>query len=205
MTEKAPIFDDIYQDYLERIGRTDLAGLAERLGGRFENDGIALPFFNRLYRVTPEGVFDPKGRRPSHTVSVILCQYILLCPNEPPPSEEWCSYRDFKDAAPFVSGFLNTAENPIAFHYGGRVEDLERACLDFGGYRPDIEMSYNLSLRIPALPRVPVWLLFNDADDEFPASCSLLFEERAEKYLDMESLAMICLWLAHCMTEDVDF
>jgi hypothetical protein len=34
-------------------------------------------------------------------------------------------------------------------------------------------------------------LLFNDADEEFPARCTVLFEKRAEHYLDMECLAMV--------------
>jgi hypothetical protein len=34
-------------------------------------------------------------------------------------------------------------------------------------------------------------LLFNDKDDEFPAQCSVLFERRAQKFLDMECLAMV--------------
>ena len=33
-------------------------------------------------------------------------------------------------------------------------------------------------------------VLFNDADDEFPAQCSVLFERRAENYLDAECLAI---------------
>jgi hypothetical protein len=44
------------------------------------------------------------------------------------------------------------------------------------------------------LPQVPILLLFNDADEEFPAQCLLLFERRAEKYLDMESMAILA-WL----------
>ena len=39
--------------------------------------------------------------------------------------------------------------------------------------------------------RVPLLLLFNDKDDEFPAQCSALFEKRTEKFLDMECLAMV--------------
>jgi hypothetical protein len=46
------------------------------------------------------------------------------------------------------------------------------------------------------LPRVPLLLLFNDADDEFPAACSVLFERRAAGYLDMECLAMLGMQLA---------
>jgi len=34
-------------------------------------------------------------------------------------------------------------------------------------------------------------MLFNDADDEFSATCSVLFEQRAENYLDPECLAMV--------------
>jgi hypothetical protein len=41
-----------------------------------------------------------------------------------------------------------------------------------------------------------VLLLFNDADEDFPASCSVLYERRAERYLDMECLAMLGMMLA---------
>lgn len=34
-------------------------------------------------------------------------------------------------------------------------------------------------------------MLHNDADDEFGAECSVLFERRVENYLDMESLAIV--------------
>jgi hypothetical protein len=38
-------------------------------------------------------------------------------------------------------------------------------------------------------------MLFNDADMEFAAQCMVLFERRAEKYLDMECLAMVGMLL----------
>jgi hypothetical protein len=34
-------------------------------------------------------------------------------------------------------------------------------------------------------------MLYNDTDDEFAAKCSVLFERRAEAYLDAECLAMV--------------
>jgi len=43
--------------------------------------------------------------------------------------------------------------------------------------------------------KVRVLMLFNDADDEFAAQCAVLFERRAEKYLDMECLAMVGMLL----------
>jgi hypothetical protein len=51
-------------------------------------------------------------------------------------------------------------------------------------------------LGIDVLPKVPSLLLFNDKDDEFPAQCSVLFEKRADKFLDMECLAMVGMLLS---------
>jgi len=50
-------------------------------------------------------------------------------------------------------------------------------------------------VQFPALPKIPVLMLFNDADEEFPARCRVLFERRAENYLDMECLAMVGMLL----------
>jgi hypothetical protein len=41
------------------------------------------------------------------------------------------------------------------------------------------------------------YLLFNDAEEGFPAQCTLLFGQRAQNYLDMESLAILGGTLAH--------
>jgi hypothetical protein len=38
---------------------------------------------------------------------------------------------------------------------------------------------------------VPLLLLFDDVDEEFPAQCKVLFERRSEHYLDPECLAII--------------
>jgi hypothetical protein len=40
-------------------------------------------------------------------------------------------------------------------------------------------------------------LVFNDADDDFPAATSVLFEKRAATYLDAESQAI----LGHALTQ----
>jgi hypothetical protein len=48
---------------------------------------------------------------------------------------------------------------------------------------------------------VPLLLLFNDEDEDFPAQCSLLFQRRAEKFLDMECLAIIGWLLADSLTQ----
>jgi hypothetical protein len=76
------------------------------------------------------------------------------------------------------------------------VEDLRRASAALGGQPGDLPVACNLIIRFPALPKVPLLMLFHDRDEDFPAHCSLLFQERARAYLDMECLAMLGMVLA---------
>jgi hypothetical protein len=137
---------------------------------------------------------DSSGKEPIHSVKVVLCQYLLHAPAVEPEEKDWVSYKDFKDASPFVGGFQNNTEKALAKNFAGRLETLRRACLRLGGRDPGLGWGYQLSMEFDPLPQVPILLLFNDADEEFPAQCLLLFERRAEKYLDMESMAILA-WL----------
>jgi hypothetical protein len=157
---------------------------------------ITIPFFNDTFSVTPENIVDHKGTRPPHSVCVVLCQYLLLSPDQPDEDRQLVTYRDFKDAAPYVQGFDNTARKPISRAFTGRRDALESGCRHLGGTPCDIGISCDLSYIFEALPRVRIYLVFNDADEDFPADCSLLFEKQAARYLDMECLAIIAMVLA---------
>ena len=93
---------------------------------------------------------------------------------------ELCQHRGAGDRAAFT----------------GRPGALHQAAAGLGGQAPTDSFPHDLALAIPALPKVPLLLLFTDADDEFPAACSVLFERRAAAYLDMECLAMLGMQLA---------
>ena len=184
-------FENIYRDYLKEISEVDLDRVKDRLGITTDNGEAVIPFFGIPYRVSGEGVSDLKGLRPSHSVSVVLFKYLLMCPDDPPGESEWITYKDFKDALPFAGGFLNNAEKPIGGTFSGRLADLQQAGAKLSGHRVETEVRSDLVLWFDALPKVPLLLLFNDRDEDFPAQCTLLFERRAENYLDMECLAIV--------------
>jgi len=194
LEQKASIFEQIYQDYLAQLGQVDLQNIANKRGTEMKGDSILVPLFGQLYKISPKGILDPSGKEPIHSVKVVLCQYLLHAPATEPEGEDWVSYKDFKDASPFVGGFQNNTEKAIAKNFAGRLEALRKACLQLGGKDPGLDWGYQLSMKFDPLPHVPILLLFNDADEEFPAQCLLLFERRAEKYLDMESMAILA-WL----------
>jgi hypothetical protein len=190
MVAESKAFERIYQDYLAQLAAVDLRAAAEMLGGWADGDAVVLPFFGRSYKVSAAGILDPSGSRPSHSVSVLLSKYLLMCPKNTPLDPSWVSYKDFKDAGPFVGGFRNNAEVPLERTFGSNPAELKRRCEALGGVPAAEDFPYEVAVRLPALPKIPILMLFNGADDEFPARCTMLFERRAEKYLDMECLAI---------------
>jgi len=198
---EAAIFEKIYQEYLRAVSQIDLHRIRDRLGVAVEGDEVVIPFYGFPHRVSGQGIIDDQGRRPSHAVSVILCKYLLLCPDVEPTEFEWVSYKDYRDAAPFVGGFTNNAEKPISRTFSGRLADCQKACRLLNGRPVQTDISADLAVEFEALPRVPILMLFNDRDEDFEAHCSLLFERRAEKYLDMECLAMVGLTLAEWLKQ----
>jgi hypothetical protein len=194
-TPSAAVFEKTLRDYLAQVKKMPAVVLdaAVSILGIRQNDGdLVIPFFQKQYRLTHNGVFDPSGRKAGFSISVVLCRYIIMgCHPPVAGGEEWVSYRDFPDAAPFAGAFDVNTQQAIARNFSGRSAALEAAVRRLGGEDPGDRLPYDLAAVIPALPRVPLYLLFNDADDEFPARSRILFKRRAEACLDMECLAIL--------------
>ena len=192
---KSSVFEETYANYLAQIAGLDFKKIADRLGAETVGDELIIPVFGKPIHVSAAGIRRPSGARPNFSVCVILFKYLLLCPDYDPVGNDWVSFKDFKDSAPFAGAFVNYTEIPLAKYFSGRLNDLVTACQGIQGHPPPATFSYDLCMQFNALPKIPLLMLFNDADAEFPAQCAVLFERRAENYLDMECLAMVGMQL----------
>jgi hypothetical protein len=75
----------------------------------------------------------------------------------------------------------------IAHSFSGRLADLEAACRKLSGVPVADPIAVDLHIKFEALPEVPLYLSFNDLDEDLPAQCNLLFEKSAENYLCLKS------------------
>ncbi len=194
--KKSTVFEQTYQEYLHQLAGIDIRKRAETLGGTISGSELVIPFYGKSYRVSAAGVQDSEGRRANFAVSVVLCKYILLCPEEIPAEGEWMTYREFKDAGPLTSYFTSNTNRIIETTFGSDTQSLAAAGRKLGGLLQEDGAAYDLSIRFTALPRIPVFLRFNARDEEFPPQCAILFKQSAEKFLDMECLAIAGTFLA---------
>ncbi len=194
--QQARVFEETYQRYLGELGKIDITTRADLLGARLEHGRLRIPFYEREFLVSKDGLEDCGGRSISPAVRVVLCKYILTCPTELPPlSDRLVTYREFRDAGPLTSYFTTNTNKILETTFAGNVSRLQERSLLLGG---EIKASpiYDLSVQFYALPRIPVLLNFNDRDELFPASASLLYRASAECFLDMECLAITGTLLA---------
>lgn len=199
----AEIFEKTYRDYLEQIKEIGLESIAGRMGVELRGDAVPIKLFEKEFLMRESGIEGPGGRELAFAEKVVICKYFILYPMfEPVESEEFVSYRDFPDSAPFVGGFKENAELPIAKNFGGLYGELKKAAAQVGGSDPELNLGYDITRVFQALPNVPLLLLFNDEDDEFPAAALILFQERAQRYLDMECLAILGWLLADRLSSE---
>jgi hypothetical protein len=208
MNDASNIFEKNDQRYREKLAHVDFESIKDRLGAEMHSERLLIPFFNKNYYASKEGILDASGNRldasgsrADYAVSVVLSQYVLRCPDQAYHDSEWVSFKDFKKISHFtnVNYFSSDTEKAVEKHFSGRLGPLRKACEGLAGLPTPMETPYDLSMQFKALPRISLLLLFNDGDEEFPAKCTVLFQKHAEHYLDPESLAMTSAFLAKAL------
>lgn len=190
---ESTVFEKNYENYLRQTTELDFPSIKDTLGIELRGQDAIVPFLGEDYMVSNTGIADTSGQRPDYMICVILAKYLLLCPGMPVMNNEWAALKDFHKMSQFtnLNVFTSDAEQPIVRDFSGRVKALSDASHQLGGAPCELSTSYDLAMQFKALPRIDILLLFNDRDDEFPASCSVLFQRHAESYLDPESLIMV--------------
>jgi hypothetical protein len=196
MNHKSEVFEKTYKDYLKQLSETNYLAKAEMIGAEISGKNLIISFYGNPYKISDSGIMDSEGKQANFAICVVLCKYVILCPDEIPAEGKWITYREFKDAGPLTVFFANNTNKIIESTFYDRSESFEKACNNLGGAPFHDNSSHDLSMIFSALPKIPVLLRFNFKDDEFPAQCSVLFRQSAEKYLDMESLAIAGTFLA---------
>ena len=188
--ERAAVFEETYQYYLEQVRRINFLDKAEMLGVERDGDRLAIPLYDKIYYFSAVGLSAKNEGKISPAVQVMICKYILMGSSERAKiKDKFVTYREFKNAGPLVSYFTTNTNKTLETTFSGNVELLKERSQRIGGEIMGSEM-YDLSLRFYAFPKVPVVVNFNDSDDLFPAKCSVLYRSTAAHYLDMECLAM---------------
>ena len=184
-------YEKVYRTLWSRVRGLDLVPTAVPLGGRdLGNGSVEMVFLDEPLRVSREGIRDGRGRSPHEAVRIVLCHYLLRA-GRGALANVWAAYRELEHSAFFMPSFKHNVERRISRAFAGRAGDLERAVLGIGGRPHAGGPSADGAWTLRALPHIPLLLVFNEGDEEFPADARLLFDRSADVWLDAECLAVV--------------
>ncbi len=187
--------DDALRVARERASGLEPAAAASRVGAGWDGSRheFTLPFLGSVASVTYPGYEVLLCDEPSPPHIAALLVYHLAWSDGSMPGGRWISFAELPDASFYVSAFRGYTGAHIARHFSTRAATPGEAVARVGGERlPGLA---DEAWRISALPRVPVALLWWNADDEFEARAELLFNSTASHHLNTEGCAILGSWL----------
>jgi hypothetical protein len=118
-----------------------------------------------------------------------------------PLTGKWVSMGHFPDAASHSKAFQKNAENKIAEKFNSDLSGLVSRCSELEGTETSGELKADYVCSFNLLPRIPMYLSFWEADDEYSASCKLYVDRNADAYIDIEYLAYLLEWFVKIFVE----
>lgn len=186
-----------YTERLKQLDGLDLDRCRAHLGIMADDQGLAIPFYNRRYRLNQNytAIVDDRGRHPSEAVGRVLVQYLLRCPPAPVAEGPMVTFRELANAGPLVSSFAGNTQKIITSAFAADLSALIARSASLEGQMEAGAERYDLSVQFQALPRISLYLRFNAAEGPFPAQCTLLFHQSTQVYLDMTSIFILGTYL----------
>jgi len=188
----------------EEIKHVDLKEAADAIGGNYEdrNGGgvIRLKMMNNEYEVRNEGLFKDNQYCQDSWSKIIIYDYVRMKGNIS-LTGDWVSLGHFPDAASHSKAFQKKAEEKIAEKFNSNMNGLKVRCKELEGVETQVEIKADYVCKFNLLPRVPMYLCFWEADEEYPASCKLHVDSSAEAYIDIEYLAYLLEWFVKIFVE----
>jgi len=146
----------------------DFAALAQGLGARYgEADGrgfLQLTYFGHQVQVFKDQVCYPEGVEANPWDAILLYNY-LASRGGAEPTGTWITYQSLPNSVSKTKT-LKRLEGELAAHFAGKQEHLEAAAPRLGGEPVQVAEDADLQLVFHPLPKVPVLLLFWEADPE---------------------------------------
>lgn len=179
----------------EKVAPLDLAALAEGVGAGYgEHNGcpyVDLEYFGHRLRVFKDRVCYPEGVEANPWDAILLYNY-LASQGKTEPTGAWITFQSLPNSVSKTKT-LKRLEGELAAHFAGRQPDLEAAAVRLGGEPVKVAGDAEVQTVFRPLPKVPVLLLFWEADPEenFPAQVHFLFDGNVADFLDLESLLFL--------------
>lgn len=183
-------YEKVFSYFQGEFLKLDQEATAEKLGLFCEEDAIMIPWFGNCWRIDRNTgiITDENGNIPDVTQRLLIMHHFCFFRMDAVHSDKWVPFRQIREAACFERAYKKSAVDPIVEYFAGKTELFAQAARALGG----TPVPYgDAGFRIYPLPQIGLTYIFYDADEEFEASCNILFESTVTWWIHPESVPTI--------------
>ncbi len=180
--------EELIQSLRHKMKDADLAATARDLGGDYRDGRLFMHCLGRAFEILPGGEIRSHGHI-TPWIKILLLHYINTH-GKAELSGKWVSFSELRSGMVKASSFLREAEDPIKELLESSPEKVSTALVRLGAKQSGDFPTPNAWILF-LLPKVPVVILYWPEEDEFPAKVQILFDQTADKFLDVESLMFL--------------
>lgn len=192
----------------EKVAPLDLEAQAARLGAEFgQEDGrpyLRFPYFGRPVQVFKDEIRYAPAAAPNPWDAILLYNYIASHGSRPPQGS-WVKFESLPNSISKAKT-LHRLERDLAAAFSGRVPTLSHRAATLGAVPVRFSNQADLQAVFTPLPRLPILLIFREAEPEegFAAQAEFLFDAGVLDYLDLESLLFLVERLMDHLQEETE-
>jgi len=199
-------YDVIYEALLPKLAECNLVESAARFGLNIDAKGqIAINFLKRDYLISNTGVTPVDGKPVNINNRSILIHYVL----SQGAGEPVYSFKPLiRMTTVFSSGDTGKAsmmDAPLIKSFGNDVNTLAETIMKLGGKPESSQEPYSQCWIMDVLPKIPVKIIFREADEDFPVEIQTQFDVTAPEILEFECLAFLCGCLVRALIKTAEY
>ena len=201
-------YEKTYELVRPLLRDADFAGAVRRLGlTSLGPDRLGIEFLGRPYEITREGVFPADGKPARANTLSVLVYYAVSkgsAPAEDAP-EEFALLHYFTgpsfSSAIITDSFGGWMTRPLVETYKDDYPKFAANAEKFGMLYEGSPRNGEHSWRCRILPRIPLRLVYCEADEEYPCEFRIYYEKHAGDFLEFEQLAFLNGCFVHDLAE----
>ena len=178
----------IVQDNLKKLFDNLSKDLAMKLPARQENKGFFFDAFGEACIIEPGKITLGECEAPS-VMGILLSLYALNVSSDICVPTPFRAFKSFPDSMPYTGAFAINTEQALLPYVDKIEKEKEKIYRALKGEDTPAETAGDFAFVVYPLPKVALCYIFYEADEDFPASVTCLYNNNADRFMPLDGLA----------------
>jgi len=187
-------YENNYKTLIHKLADCDFNEAAARLGlNQPINDSVTLSFLNRDYFIRKDGVFALDGEPSNPNCRSILIHYITSKGDGEPENKFFLPHYFLPNNLEHgIFSGQSWLPSRIIREIGDDYEKIHKAMEILGAKHEGEPRNGEHIWQYLILPKIPIQIIYYEADDEFPCEIKIKLDGCAGRYIEFETIAFLC-------------